>query len=863
MCGKGKAKVAVRRTQSQSVSFANPLFILCIGLASLVACSTGPNSPPPVGNFNIVVSPTTITAAAGSSNVTFTVSTTAQNGFTGSAAVTLSGLPAGATTSPASPFNLAAGSSQTVTVSVPATSANSNYIVTATGSSGSLTHSTALTLTVNAAQDFSIALSPNAITTGAGTSSSTFNASITGLNGFTGSAAVTLTGLPAGATTSPASPFNLATGTGQTVTLSLPATVSGGNYSIMATANSGSLTHSTVLTLTVSAAPNFSLALSPNAITTNAGMSNSSLTVSIAGENGFSGSVAVALSGLPGGVTTSPASPFNVAAGSSQVVTLSPSMTVPSGSYTLTATGNSGNLTQSAPLDLTIVPPLQSTATTWHYDNGRTGANTAETTLTPSNVNTTTFGKLATLPVDGFVVAQPLYLGGVYISGQGVHNVVYVATLHDSVYAFDADSTNPSPLWMTSILTYSPAGATSVPATVQKNGATTGWSEVGIVSTPVIDPSTGTLYLVAETYENGSVIHRLHALDVTTGLESLGGPTTIAANFIQNGWTTKFAGTFQLNRPGLLLANGHIYIAFGSNFCNAYSQGWMLSYNETTLQQEGAVTTEPGKATTGNVSNTLASIWQKGIGIPADSSGNIYAETGEGFYQAPANNLSMGNLSMSVLKFSQNGTTLGLADWFTPYNQQYLSGNDLDLADGVLILPVQPGTYPHELIAIGKEGTIYLLNRDNMGQLCSTCTTGDTNIVQEVPQGAGNGSGAPVYWNNTVFFTGDAVPVYAYSLVNGTLVVPPAQSPQKMGGGGHAILTANGSSNGILWFTSSGAGLYALNAVTLQTIYTSYQAANGRDTVPPLAHFATPIAVDGKVFLGTQNSLVVYGLLSP
>lgn len=838
----------MRRTQSQSVKFADPLFILCVALSSLVACSTGPNSPPPVADFSIAVSPAAITAAAGSSNSKFTVSTTGQNGFTGSATVTLSGLPAGATTSPASPFNVAAGGSQAVTVSVPATAAGSNYTVTATGSSGSLTHSTALTLTVNATQDFSIALSPNAITTGAGTSSSTFNASITGLNGFTGTAAVTITGLPAGATTSPASPFNVAVGSSQTVTLSLPTTVSGGNYSITATANSGTLAHSTPLTLTVSSAPNFSLALSPNAITTNAGMSNSSLTVSIAGENGFSGSVAVALSGLPAGVTTSPVSPFNVASGRSQVVTLSPSTTVPSGSYTVTASGNSGSLTQSTPLDLTIVPPLQSSATTWHYDSGRTGANTAETTLTPSNVNTTTFGKLATLPVDGFVVAQPLYLGGVYISGQGVHNVLYVVTLHDSVYAFDADSNNPSPLWMTSILTYSPAGAQSVPASVKQNATTTGWSEVGIVSTPVIDLSTGTLYLVAETYEGGNVVHRLHALDVTTGLETLGGPTTIAASYTLNGTTTVFKDLFQMNRPGLLLANGHIYIAFGSNCCNNYSQGWMLSYNATTLQQEGAFTPEPGR--------TLASIWHKGGGIPADSSGNIYAETSEGYYQAGT------NLAMSVLKLSQSGTTLGLADWFTPYNYQFLGDNDKDLADGVLILPDQPGAFPHEVIAVGKEGTIYLLNRDNMGQLCSTCTsaTGDNQIVQELLQ-AVKGTGIPVYWNNTVYFTGNSMPISGYTLQNGTLVGPSVQSPQAMGGGGHAILTANGSSTGILWFSSSGTNLYALNATTLQPIYDSTQAANGRDTVPPLAHFATPVAINGKVFLGTQNSVVVYGLL--
>jgi len=486
----------------------------------------------------------------------------------------------------------------------------------------------------------------------------------------------------------------------------------------------------------------------------------------------------------------------------------------------------------------------QTSVTTWHYDNARTSANTSETVLTPSNVNSASFGKLTTLPVDGFVVANPLYLPGVNVLGQGVHNIVYVATLHDSVYAFDADSTNKSPLWMTSILNYSPAGATSVPSSVKKDSNTTGWTEVGIVSTPVIDPTTGTLYLVAETYENGSVVHRLHALDVTSGVEIPGGPITIAATFTLNGVTTTFTDLYQMNRPGLLLANGHIYIGFGSNCCNDYSQGWVLSYNEATLQQEGAYTTEPGK--------TLASIWQKGAGISADSSGNIYAETGEGYYAAGT------NLSTSVLKLSQSGSAL--TDWFTPYNYQYLSQHDLDLANGVVILPDQPGPYPHELVAVGKQGTIYLLNRDNMGKLCSTCTAGDTQIVEEIPLGS-HGNTTPVYWNNILYFSAASNPVTAYTLNNGALVIPASAQSAALPGPSHAVITASGNSNGILWVINGGKTLFAMDAIRLSTLYNSDQAANGRDALPPLAHFATPIAADGKVFVGTQNSLIVYGLL--
>jgi hypothetical protein len=495
------------------------------------------------------------------------------------------------------------------------------------------------------------------------------------------------------------------------------------------------------------------------------------------------------------------------------------------------------------------VAHAQTNVLTWHYDNARSSVNSNEVLLTPSNVVSSGFGKLFSQPVDGYVVGHPLYVEGVNIQGKGVHNVVFVATMHDSVYAFDADNAtgpNASPLWITSLLSNSPAGATPAPISAVGCGAVTAWTEVGIISTPVIDGQTNTIYLVAETSENGKLVHRLHALDITNGFEKFGGPTTVGATYSLNGATSTFNSSNQINRPGLLLANGHVYAAFGSDGCNNSNQGWILSYNAANLQLEGAFDSEPG--------GFYASFWQKGAGLSADAAGNIYGETGEGAVNSGV------QLGSSVIKLAQVGSTLQLADWFTPYNWQFLNQNDLDLNDGVLILPDQPGAHTHEAIGIGKEGTVYLLDRDNMGHLCTSCTSGDTQIVQELPKQVGPQSGTPLFWNNKVYFTAQHTPVQAYAMSNGTLLTPPVAQSIKMTGGGHALITSNGNANGILWVISGGT-LTAMDASTLKVLYTSAQAANGRDSLTGgLAHFATPIEADGKVFVGTKTSFVAYGL---
>jgi hypothetical protein len=266
-----------------------------------------------------------------------------------------------------------------------------------------------------------------------------------------------------------------------------------------------------------------------------------------------------------------------------------------------------------------------------------------------------------------------------------------------------------------------------------------------------------------------------------------------------------------------------------------------MSYNAATAQQEGAFDVEPGTG--------LASIWQKGAGISADPEGNIYAETGEGVVQPGI------NLGSSVFKLSQSGTGLSLTDWFTPWNWATLNSQDLDLNNGVVLLPDQSGGIPHEAVTMGKEGTIYVLNRDNMGKLCTVCNSADTQIVQELPGVAKMGF-TPVIWNGSVYIAGSSN-LKIYALQNGLLM--PGKSVL-VGTMTHPMITASGNTNGILWVIN-GTTLTARDAVSLAKLYSSNQAPNGRDTLPPLAHFASPIAADGEVFIGTQNSLVVYGLI--
>jgi hypothetical protein len=499
----------------------------------------------------------------------------------------------------------------------------------------------------------------------------------------------------------------------------------------------------------------------------------------------------------------------------------------------------------------------QVSVTTQHNDISRDGQNVSETYLTPSNVTSKYFGKLFTQAVDGLVVAQPLYMPGVVIPNAGTHNVVYVVTQHDSVFAFDADSnqgSNSSPLWTTSFI--NPSEGITSESIANEGCPSTGFTEIGITGTPVIDPTTNTMYLVAKTDENGSYIFRLHALDITTGLDKFGGPVVISGSVVNSfGVTVPLVTKKQLQRPGLLLLNGNVYIGFGSNGCDHNAHGWVFAYNAATLQQTGVFNTTPDVSEGG-------SVWQSGAGLAGDSDGNVYFSTAAlGDFDANTGGMDFGD---TVLKMNLSSGLLDWTDYFTPYNQSYLNTNDLDLGSGgVVLLPDQQSTTPHLLLAAGKEGVIYLVNRDDMGQFNQN---GD-NTVQELDTDLGQVYSDPIYWNGMVYYIGtNGHSLQGYSLTDGVLSTGPVVQSIAMSDRGLPSLSANGTSNGIIWLlrgpTYAAPLLTAFNTANLAITYSSNQALNNRDTVGPVAHFATPTIANGKVYVGTTTQLVIYGLMS-
>jgi hypothetical protein len=527
----------------------------------------------------------------------------------------------------------------------------------------------------------------------------------------------------------------------------------------------------------------------------------------------------------------------------------------------------------------------QVSVTTWRNDNARSGQNLSETILNPSNVNATQFGKLFSRAVDGFVYAQPLYLSSVTINGES-HNVLYVATEHDSVYAFDADNnggSNANPLWYASLLSTAhgaAAGATTVPSTVLGYDIS---PEIGITGTPVIDPSTGTLYVVSKTLEGATFVQRLHALDVTSGAEKYGGPVVIAAtvpgtgNGSSNGSLT-FDSEWENQRPSLLLLNGIVYIGFAAHGDAGPWHGWILGYSETTLKQTGAFCASPN--------GTGAGVWMSGAGLAAEvidpvnhPFGRMFVPTGNGDYTAAKPYTAGMDYGDTILNLDLTNGVPTVQDNFTSVNQAQMDANDGDQGSaGLLILPNQTvGSYPHLLVQEGKSGCLYLLNRDNLGgyrSIASPPTCGGDQVVQELGWPVGNTGtwSMPAYWNGTIYYWGVNDTLKAFPLVNGLITGPSAVSSEGYGyPGSNPTISANGNTNGIVWsidseaYSDDPAGpslLQAHDATNVANTLYSSSANLSRDNPGIAVKFTVPTVANGKVYVGAQGQVSTYGLLN-
>jgi hypothetical protein len=500
---------------------------------------------------------------------------------------------------------------------------------------------------------------------------------------------------------------------------------------------------------------------------------------------------------------------------------------------------------------------------TYHSDNNRSGM-VNETLLTPNNVNYKQFGRLGSYSVDQYVVAQPLYMPNVNIPGQGTHNVLYVATQNDTVYAFDADNPGVT-LWSTSFIDASADPPVNVVPILVNKCPSTGFTDIGIMGTPVIDQATGTLFVSAKTMtgtgKTAIFAHTMHALDITTGLEKFGSPVQVAASFTApNGDLVTFNSLSHFQRPALLLSNGVVYAAFGSNGCDNNAHGWLFAFDagekSGTLQQLGFFNSSPDTG--------FASIWQSGNGPAADSSGNIYLITANGMYDLYTGGPDLGD---SFLKLSFSSGTFTLEDSFTPEDQENMEANDLDLGSGgpLLIPGTQSGPYPDLLVGGGKTGTIYLIDRDKMGGYDTGPGGGNGNVQDVGPVGPIFSS--PVYWNSAggqmVYFAPFSSGILGYNLTNGQLSTSPVITSGNIGVAGVPTLSANGSNNGIFWITVNPAKpfLAAYDATSLVELYSSNQDPSRDSLNSLLPHFITPLVANGKVYVGTESTVVVFGLL--
>jgi hypothetical protein len=500
---------------------------------------------------------------------------------------------------------------------------------------------------------------------------------------------------------------------------------------------------------------------------------------------------------------------------------------------------------------------------TYHYDNARTGQNLKETALTSANVNSTKFGKLGELMVDGLVDAEPLYLSNVAIPNKATRNVLYAVTEHGSVYAFDADSTSSTPLWKITTLLNG-----EVPSDDRGCGQVT--PEIGITATPVIDRTRGphgAIYVVAMSKDgSGNYFQRLHALDLATGGELFGGPVTIQATYPGSGANSSggnvvFDAKQYKERPGLLQIGGTIYTTWSSHCdINPYTS-WVMGFDANTLAlaQSNILNLVPN----GNDGG----IWMAGSAPAADSSGNIFFLMGNGDFDTTLNANHFptnGNCGNCFVKLATSGK-ITLADYFTPRNTVAESNADLDLGSGgAIALPDvkdSSGTIRHLAVGAGKDAIIYVVDRDAMGKFNSSTD----QIYQEINGQLGGVFSMPAYFDGAVYYGAVGDSLKAFPIASARLAASPSSQTANTFGypGATPSISANGAANAIVWAVENGgtAVLHAYDATNLATeFYNSNQAANSRDQFGG-NKFITPMIANGKVFVGTPNSVAVFGLL--
>ena len=506
---------------------------------------------------------------------------------------------------------------------------------------------------------------------------------------------------------------------------------------------------------------------------------------------------------------------------------------------------------------------------TYHNDNARTGQSLHETVLTTANVDPETFGKIGIMPVPSNVDAEPLYVSDLAING-AAHNVVFVASESDVIYAFDADTL--APLWQTSVASgESPSDEVNNCFQVQPS--------MGVTATPVIDLNAGphgAIFVVAMTKDSADDYHqRLHALDLATGAEEPGSPALITASSGQS----KFDPMQYKERAGLLLMNGYIYLAWASHCDIDPYQGWLMAYRESDLQQTSVLNVTP--------TGTRGAIWMANTAMSADSSGNIYALVGNGTFGDGSANPPMNssgfpadpNFGNAFLKLSTANNSLFVQDYFAMFNVNAESDKDLDLGSGgAIVLPEMADSQgeTHRLaVGAGKDGYIYVVDRDAMGKYNPS---NDQAIYQKLndPQGDASGPPAltgqvlsmPAYFNGTVYFHAEQDTIKAFPVSNGMLSTQPSsQSAFTIDFPGCTpSVSANGASNGIVWCVNVGpqkATLYAFDATDLsQELYDSGQAGKRDEFADNSSNkFVTPMIANGKVYVGTARGVVVFGLL--